>query len=273
LKRELKHPGLAAFQTADFNAAVIAVYGGAVLIAEVTIAYVSIIAGAVLHSIILVVAVQHGILLEGSPSWREHGAYGDLMFLLLCWPLIDLMRLAGVGLPLHFLPIEVRPGLVALVLATAAVSALRETGLSWHDVGLRLPDTRFEALVAISGVPLGLVAFLLVPHSLLGEGRGGVALVVSTVLVGCLGASEEILFRGLLQRASVTILGRLGIPFIAVLSAATVLSERSFWLVAYALLVSLFFGAWVHRQRCIVGVAIAHGLMAATMAVVWPHIL
>jgi membrane protease YdiL (CAAX protease family) len=84
---------------------------------------------------------------------------------------------------------------------------------------------------------------------------------------------EEIIFRGLLQKASAGVLGWIAVPFTAVLSSATLLSERSFLVVLYALLVSLYFGTWVYRRRCIVGAAIAHGLMAASMFVVWPRVL
>jgi CAAX protease family protein len=273
MKRDLKGSALAVFQTADFNPATAAVYGAAFLVAEVTIAYVSIITGVVLHSIILIVAVQHGIFLEGSRTWREHGAYSNLLFFLLCWPLANLTRLAGVGLPLQFLPIQIRPGIVALVLEFGVVSALLASGLSWQDLGLRLTTARPEMLMAASGLPLGLIAFLLTPRTPLGQSHGAIALLVSTVLVACVGASEEIVFRGLLQRASVGMLGWLGVPFTAVLSAATVLTERSFWLVVYALLVSFFFGVWVYHRRCMVGVAVAHGLIAATTYVIWPHVL
>ena len=251
----------------------VAAYGIAFLIAEIMIAYVNLIAGAALHAIILITAVQHGILWERSRSWRRHGLYGDMMTFLLCWPLADLTRLAGIGLPLDHLALEIRPGIVALVLEVGVVSVLRASALSWEDLGLWHPEARPELLMGAAGLPLGLIAFMLTSRSNLGQTRGVVAIVVSAALVACVGAAEEMIFRGLLQKACVGILGWVGVPFTAVLSAAPLLSDRSLGVFLYGFLVALLFGLWVYRRRNLMGVVIAHGVLAATMSVIWPHLL
>jgi membrane protease YdiL (CAAX protease family) len=273
MRRQLKDEDLAGIRPADSSVAAATVYGAAFLIAEFAMAFLNTVAGVVAHAIILLVAVQVGIYIEANRSWREDRTRDPLMLFLLCWPLADLSRIAAVGLPLRSLPFEIRPGIFALVLGVAVVAALRASDLSWEDLGSRFNALGPEALMAAAGLPLGSLAFTLAPRAPLGPSRGSVAFVVSAALVACVGASEEILFRGLLQRATVGLFGWIGVPFTAVLSAATLLTERSFWLVLYALVVSLFFGAWVYQRRSLVGVVVAHGLMAATMAVIWPRIL
>ncbi|MBA2724951.1 MAG: CPBP family intramembrane metalloprotease [Actinobacteria bacterium] len=248
-------------------------YGATFVIADIATAHLNIITGALLHSIIIVTAVAHAMLLEETRSWAERRTDISLMLFLVCLPLADLTRLVALGLPLEHLPIEARPGIVAIILAVGVVSTLRAIGISRQEMGLWLAGARPEVLMAMSGLPLGLLGSTLASPSQPIQDRGSVAVLLWAVAVGCVGAVEEMIFRGLLQRVAARVLGWIAVPFTAILSSTAVLSERSLSLVLYAVLVSLIFGAWVHRYHRITGVLIAHSLMAAGMFVVWPVLL
>jgi membrane protease YdiL (CAAX protease family) len=241
---------------------IVGAYCALIVAAEAAGAAFGAIAGAVLDAVALVALMDHYVV--GSRDDRATRLFPALA-------LVPLMRLASLALalrsPIAFYFAAGTPVLLATVLAA------RELDL---DPLLRLGDLRLRAqwVPALAAVPLGaLAAHLLKLHHPLEHGASmGRVLAASAVVFAFGGVLEELLFRGVIQRA----LERLGLPAIAIanlLFGATYLATGSVAAVVAAAVGGALAGWWARRTGSVAGVAAAHGLLAAGYLVLWPALL
>jgi membrane protease YdiL (CAAX protease family) len=131
-----------------------------------------------------------------------------------------------------------------------------------------------QAGIALAGIPLGLVGYLAAaPEEIAGGAEPKRLVVGSLVLLVFVGFTEELLFRGLLQRVLRELFGRAGLPLAAGAYAFCYAGSLSWPYVAFAAATGLFFGSCVARTRGLVGVCVAHGLLAIGAVLVWPLVL
>ena len=170
--------------------------------------------------------------------------------------------------------------LVAALLAHHALAgdarldalAARRLGLRREALGLTVPAWRREAGIAAAGLPLGLLAYLIVrPHPV--EAGFGATAVAGLAVALLAGAGEELLLRGLLQPLLLRAAGTAGLAWTAGLSAALYAGSRSAATVALAAALSAAAGRAARRGGSIAGVGLAHGLLVAGALVVWPVLL
>ncbi len=94
------------------------------------------------------------------------------------------------------------------------------------------------------------------------------------ILLISTGLLEEMIFRGLLQRAAIDVLGLWGIGYVAILFAVLHTGYQSLLDVLFVLAaVGLFFGWIVYRTRSLLGVTLAHGLTNIVLFLVMPFVL
>ncbi len=98
-------------------------------------------------------------------------------------------------------------------------------------------------------------------------------LLVAPVVFATAGVLEEVVFRGLVQRALARHLGSAAVVVTAILFAAAYLPSRDPAALAVIAPVGLAFGWYVARSGRVAPVALSHGLMAAGALVVWPGLL
>jgi len=223
---------------------------GALVVAEVVVAFGDPVAGAVLHGLLLL-----GLL----SGWV---AVGDRAFLVLA--LVPLGRVTSLALTPE------SPSAVAYVLTGGPLLL----AVLWQLWALR-PErpwrphrtTWHGVLVALSGIPLGLGVYALVDP----PRAGGVPAVAAAPLVFVFaGVLEELLYRGLLQPALSRTPQLTGVLLADLLFTAAYLPTRDVGLVAVMAVLGLAAGLYVRRTGGLVAVAVAHGLLAAGALALWP---
>jgi hypothetical protein len=95
-------------------------------------------------------------------------------------------------------------------------------------------------------------------------------LVPILILMFSTGFIEELIFRGMMQRAATEALGRFGLPYVAALFAVLHVGYLSVLDVVFVLIVGLFFGWVAARTHSIVGVTLSHGLTNIVLFLVMP---
>lgn len=241
--------------------ALAAIYSVLIVAAMAAGAALGAVATAVLDSILLVALIDHFVI--GSRIERATR-------LLPALALVPLLQLASLAL-------AVRSPLVSLCAAGAPI--LLATTLVAREIGLfpllRVSDfRRFDQWApAMVAVPLGAVGVLLFGSHPLQHGAPW-----EVVLAGCVvvfifvGVLEELVFRGVIQRA----LGSLGassVLFADVLFTAVYLASGSVVAVLAVAGGGALAGWWTRRTGSVAGAALTHGVLAAGYLVLWPALL
>jgi membrane protease YdiL (CAAX protease family) len=227
--------------------------------------------GAIANAVLLLVLLEHRryFLLE-----RPRPAAATMATALGALALVPLLTLLSFALALD----RTSAGAYALigapaVLAVVLAARTLQPGRSLRDwAGTRFPR---QAVVAASGIPLGLAGFALLEPGPLAGSPSGAALIGAAVIVFVVaGVVEEAIFRGLLQPALGDVLGpAAGTAAASLLFAAAYLGAGSAEAVAFFAVLGALAGAWVQRTGDLAGVAAAHGLLASGLIVVWPALL
>lgn len=217
--------------------------------------------GLVLHGSLLALIFLHAAL-------GASGAEQKMLFTLALAPII---RLQSLSMPLAGFPFSYWYAIVGLPLFLSAYLALRLTGFSLADVGITGNKLPLQALVGLSGLGLGWVEYqILKPAPLVGSWRLEDIWLTALILFAFTGFLEELIFRGLMQRAAQAVLGSYGMIYVALMFAVLHIGYRSFTDFAFVLGVGLAFG-WVARWTgSLWGVALAHGLTNITLYMVFP---
>jgi membrane protease YdiL (CAAX protease family) len=234
----------------------------AVALAEVSLAYVSGTVSALIHAAIL--AALLGYYLQ-----REQSPYRRVVPVLLLLPLTRIVSLAVAN---PRIPLLYWHGLAGLPLLAAALLAARLLNLPRERLGLQVRDRRTQSLIALSGVPLSLLAYaILRPAPIVTEFSWFVLAVGLPGLVVFTGFLAEFIFRGLLQE---TLCEAMGGPramlYGSLLFASLHLGTLSPVYVVFIGLVGLAFAYCANKTHSIAGVALAQGLLNLGLLVVWP---
>jgi membrane protease YdiL (CAAX protease family) len=191
-------------------------YLGVYLLGEVLAGLADARLGLLVHGGLLLAIFFHG---ANVPVGAERTFFWTL------W-LAPLARVYALAQPFAGAPALTWWALTAVPMAIAGVVAVRLAGLSPREAGL-VPTSRglpFAIVMLPVGLALGLVMHLLLSPRVVGQELpfGGLALVALVAIVNP-GIVDEYVFRGVLQRGTVGLLGPgLGIVYTALLYAAIV---------------------------------------------------
>jgi membrane protease YdiL (CAAX protease family) len=256
--------------TTDSLRSFVPVYVGLVVAAEAVNAVAGAVAGGICHAAVLMALLNHYLVLAPRLPGR---VVRGVVRVLPALALVPLMRIVTLAL----VPDEPKVYAYAAVGAPvllAAVLAIHRLGLSDvlpRQLG-RLP--RSQARFALTGIPLGLVGFGLLRPEPLADGASWETVIAGSVVAFVfVGMAEELVFRGVVQRALADVFPGAAFVWSSALYAGAQLGEGPSAYVAFLAAVGLLFGWWVQRTGSIVGVALAHGLLAVSLVVVWPLIL
>lgn len=254
-------------------AAAVGAYLACIAHAESVVAFGNPVAGAIVDASLILLIVSHYVLLtEGPGAARATAEERRWVAVLPVLALLPMLRLTSVAMPLVELPERYWPMAVGAPVLVAAILVARTLGLTPALLGLRVGYWRAQLAIAAVGVPLGLVACLILrpepPAGSLAQLGLHVAILVVFAALG-----EELIFRGLVQRVFDGFMGCPGLVWSTCLSALVYLGWQSGEYVAVVAAVGLLFGWCVHRTGSIVGVAAAHGLLVVGLVVAWPHVL
>jgi len=247
-------------------AAALHLYVAAIAIAEALIAFAAPLAGTVLYAFVLLIIINHDAWLRAQSASES----GVLMTL----ALLPVLRIASLTMPLTELPEIAWYAAVGTPVLFAATLASLWCGLTRADIGLVLPSWRPQAAVAATGVPLGLVAYLVAEPSAVAGTSGVPGMIAGALMLFVfVGLLEELVFRGMVQTVFEGALGLPGVFWSTMLFTVMYVGARNAAFVALMAAVGLAFGWFVRRTGSIVGVAAAHGLLASGLLIAWPQLI
>lgn len=243
--------------------AVVLGYLLAITLAELLTTFTSPRAGLALHGMILALLVLHAALTWDRPV---HTVLITLIF-------APLIRMVSLSLPLFSFPLFTWYAIISLPLFVTAGLTSRLLGLRWADLGVNLRGLGWQLPVSLTGLALGYTEYqILRPQPLAAAFTWQAIWLPALILLISTGFFEELVFRGLMQSTAARVLGRFGLPFVALVFAALHVGYKSIVDVLFVFAVGLFFGWVVARTRSIVGVTFAHGLTNIVLFLVMPFV-
>jgi len=240
-------------------------YFSAITAAELVTTCVNPIYGIACHGLLL-----FGLLLHAAMICRKEF---NIMYLALA--LAPLIRIMGMSMPL----VRISPVYwylaISIPLFAATAFVVQLTGLKSRDIGLAVGNLPVQILVALIGVPLGLIEYtILKPAPLVVEMTWQQIWLPALILLICTGFLEELIFRGVIFRAVVETFGRsFAVLHTSFIFAALHIIHRSPVDLVFVFTVALFFSVVVNFSRSLLGVSLAHGLTNIGLYLIWPFIL
>jgi PAS domain S-box-containing protein len=220
--------------------------------------------GLVIHGGLLVLFILHASI---GASQQEQ----KFLFTLALAPLI---RLISLSMPLLQFQFTYWYLVIGAPLFLSVWLVFRLTGYTPAEVGLALGrQLPLQIAVALTGVVLGYLEYkILKPQPLVETFSLQAIWLPALILLVFTGFLEELIFRGLMQRASLPTIGRLGLVYVSLLFGVLHIGYRSLADLVFVFLVGLFFSLIVERTRSIFGVTLAHGLTNITLFLIFPFL-
>lgn len=190
----------------------------------------------------------------------------------LSFTLIPLMRIFSVSMPISHLPLTFWYLIISLPLFLSLLMTVKAMGLTPKEIGLTAEKPHLQLLIILLGIPLGWVGSQLsleIPAGSLFESQP--FWLSAIVLIICTGFLEELVFRGIIYRALLEELGRKqsGV-LVSLCHSSLYLSSLSPVQVSYVFVVGIIFTLIYDRQKSIVGIAAAHGLLNIILLLIRP---
>jgi len=239
-------------------------YLAGITAAELVTALVNPLGGIGLHVLLMLGLVAHASVSTHHP---KHKLY-------LALALAPLIRVLSLSLPLANLPQIYWYAIIAAPLLLAVFVVMQRLDYSRHDVGLSAGKLPLQLLVGATGIPFGIAEFYIMRPEPLADSLTWSSLALpALILLVATGFTEEICFRGVMQRSANEVLGRWGWIFIAALFTALHTGYLLVSDVLFVLLVGIFFGWVVKRTGSLLGVTLSHGITNIILYLVAPLIL
>ena len=160
----------------------------------------------------------------------------------------------------------------ALPITTGIITITRYVNYDIDEIGLNGKNLLVQLPVAISGIGLGIVDYIfLKPESLVNQLSVQTVLVPALILILVTGFMEELIFRGIIQKAA-SVLRSWGWVYVAVVYCVLQIGYGSLYHIIFTLLVALYFGWVVRVTGSIIGVSISHGLLNVGLFLIYPHL-
>ncbi|MBN1933722.1 MAG: CPBP family intramembrane metalloprotease [Anaerolineae bacterium] len=213
------------------------------------------------YSALLIVLILHAALIWRRPFYK--------FFLSLA--LAPLIRLVSLTMPLSGLPLIYWYPITSVPLMAATWLIARLAGFTPRQIGLNRPQILPQMLIGSSGLLFGYVEYrLLRPAPLVKAATWGDLLLPALILLICTGLVEELIFRGIMQRAATEVLGNPGLVYVSGLFAMLHMGHASQWDIPFVFAVGLIFSWAVNKTRSIWGVTLAHGLTNVMLFLIMP---
>lgn len=198
------------------------------------------------------------------------GGRGERAFLV-SLAFAPLIRVLSLSLPLVHFPVLYWYLITSVPLFVSVLVAAKVLSYTWQELGLHLRGWPLQVVIGFSGVAFGAVEYyILRPDPLIPALEWGYVWWPALILLLSTGLLEEMIFRGLLQRAASEALGRWGVFYVAVLFCVLHIGYRSLIDVLFVLGVGLFLGLVVQRTGSLLGASLSHGLTNVVLFLVMP---
>jgi membrane protease YdiL (CAAX protease family) len=201
-----------------------------------------------------------------------------LTSLILALTLVPLIRILSLVMPLsHFPPIR-----WFIIIGTAVYLAffvlIFQQKINRKEYGLQLPIRKhlpIELGIILLGIPLGFAEFFILrPVPFIDSFSIENIVVAVLILFIATGLMEEIIFRGLLQKKSIDILGVWpGILFITFIFSMLHIGNLSFLDVLLVFCIGGLYAVVVKTTKTVIGVSISHTLVNVFLFIICPLLL
>jgi membrane protease YdiL (CAAX protease family) len=221
--------------------------------------------GLVFHGIVLLVLVVHSALVV---SRREQRLFLTLAF-------APLIRMVSLSIPLRDLPQIYWYLIIGTPLFLAAFLVMKYAAFGYQEIGLTWKRWPLQLLMGVAGLGLGYLEYIILrPKPLATEISISQTLFPALVLLIFTGFLEEYVFRGLMQRAFVSIFGRVeGVLYVSFVFAVLHFGYKSMLDAIFVFWVAVIFSVFVIYTGSIIGATLAHGLTNITLFLVFPIVL
>ncbi|MBI4302908.1 MAG: CPBP family intramembrane metalloprotease [Chloroflexi bacterium] len=240
------------------------IYLASITAAELLTTFYSVQVGVAAHSMVLVALILHASLVPDRPVHR----------LLLALSLAPLVRILSLAMPLWPFARIYWYIIIAAPLFAASFMVIRNLGLGRRELGLTFNKVPLQAVIALTGIPFGFMEYLILkPQSLIAQLTFDQIWLPAVILLIGTGFLEELIFRGLLQRVSLGILGGTrGLIYVSLLFAALHIGYKSGWDLLFVFAIAVFFSWVAKRTGSILGVTLSHGLTNIFLYLVAPFL-
>lgn len=230
--------------------------------AELCTGLISVKAGLLMHIALLIF-----LLLHAAMAYRH--SFGRL-YLPLC--LAPLIRILSLALPLDEVAMVYRYVFIGAPLFAGTLIVIRLLGLKWGELGLKPGAWMLTAALGMTGAPLGFIEYLILkPRPLIQAPAWPEIIVPALVLLIFTGFLEELIFRGVLYRVAVDVVGnRFGLFYSSFVFTSLHIIQLSWVDLLFVFIIAVFFAWMAGRSRSIAGVSLAHGVINIGLYLLWP---
>ena len=266
-----------------------------ICLAEIVTAYVSIQAGIVFHiSILFLLFIHSGFISikkmsvnkeqllfikqKKKPSGLLQSLISkktDLSSLLIVLTLAPLIRILSLVMPLAHFPRIQWFTIISVALYLSIIIIIRQQKLALKEHGFRLPKREhipIEIGIALLAIPFGVMEYLILrPASLISSFSGEDILMAILILFIGTGLLEEVIFRGLIQKKTMNMMGAWqGMLFVTILFAVLHVGNLSFLDVLLVFFIGGLYAVVVYKTKTIIGVTISHTMVNIMLFIVCP---
>ncbi len=223
------------------------------IVAEIITVYIGVLPGAIFYSLLLV-----GLII--APYFSSVPAVHRLY---LAFVLIPLLRILSLVMPVSHAAPYYQYALIGVPLLVASLLVARSNGLRSIRLNLTWVELLVQSLFGLSGILLGLLAsVILQPSPILTISANWALNILLGIVLTLFGAvTEEIIFRGVVQKALSSLFGFFSVFLGSILYASMFLGTLSAGYVLFYGFTGLLFAVWVQFSDSLWGAILAHGLM------------
>ncbi len=188
--------------------------------------------------------------------------------------LVPFVRLLSLALPLTISVTQVWYLLVSVPVLVAIFFILRTREIPLAEIGLRRSPWMTQLPIALTGLPLGFIGYLILHPQPLFSSDGPLMWVANLLTVlFCVALTEEVLFRGILLRLLSEVNVKFSGLWLAILYASLHWGSKSPAYVVYMGIVGWLFARFARHTHSILGIIIANFFFVAGMGLIWPALL
>lgn len=242
---------------------VAALYLAAVSLAEFVTAAVEPQWGIPFHCVVMLLILFHGAV---TPNVNLR----NFIWVMSISPLIRVMSLT---LPLSQLPFVWWYFVISIPLFASAFVLVRTIGYTRQDLYLEINNLRWQPLIMLIAFPLGVMEYLILrPQPLMAAPDFAHFVVPALILLVSTGFSEELIFRGIMQRATAPLMGTWPAAiYINLVFSVLHAGYLSFLDLVFVFVAGFIFSVFSIKTRSLFGVTIAHGIVNQLLFLIMPY--
>jgi membrane protease YdiL (CAAX protease family)/LysM repeat protein len=194
---------------------------------------------------------------------------------LLALAFVPIIRVVSISLPLDGIPLIYWYLIVSIPLFAAVFVVMRILRIRLRARALRGRGLLLQFAIGLTGIALGAIEYLILrpePHLLIYSWDR--LLLAALILLVSTGILEELIFRGIMQRAATNSLGNLfGLIYVAFIFAMLHLGYQSPADLLFVFIVGLAYGWFVLQTGSLLGVTLSHWLINVVLFLVIPFMV